>query len=65
MALAALRSVRIGVLTSIVITALLLWWSVEAPWWSERTDVGGSHASAMGLEDFGGARSRGARLLPV
>ncbi|MFD0742701.1 hypothetical protein ACFQ1L_13490 [Phytohabitans flavus] len=46
---------RIGVLISVAITALMLRWSVEAPWWSERTDVGGFHASAVDLAGFGGS----------
>ena len=55
MALAGLRSVRFGVLISIGFTALLLWVSAAAPWWTERTNLGGSPASAVDLAGFGGS----------
>ena len=54
MALATLRRVRIGVLITIVITALLVWWFTEAAWWSASSRFGGPLVSTVDLAGFGG-----------
>jgi hypothetical protein len=55
MALRVLRTVRVGVLISLVISGCLLWSVARTAWWSERTDVAGFRYVEVGLTGFGGS----------
>lgn len=54
MPLGATRTLRAGVLVSVLTAAFLLWLSTMAAWWTVRTDVGGFRYVEVSLASFGG-----------